>query len=78
MLMGIGCRMVAVTNASRMTVRGAYIHHGCILAEDCAMLYSGNIYTNGTTWERIFLHDSGQVRIRSLDNVSLADGCLYC
>ena len=52
------------TNASRMRVTGAYIHHGCILAEDCALLYSGDVYLNGTTWDKSVLHDSGQMCLR--------------
>jgi hypothetical protein len=56
------------TNASRMTVVGAYIHHGCILAEDCALLYTGQIYVNGSVWRRCFLHDSGQMCLRFDDH----------
>ena len=56
------------TNASRMTVTGAYIHHGCILAEDCALLYTGNIYLNGSTWGKSILHDSGQMCLRFDDH----------
>ena len=59
---------VFMQNASRMTVKGAYIHHGCILAEDCALLYTGNIYTNGTSWSYSFLHDSGQMCMRFDDH----------
>ena len=59
---------VYFTNASRMTVTGCYIHHGCILAEDCALLYSGNIYLNGTVWSRSFLHHSGQMCMRFDDH----------
>ena len=56
------------TNASRMSVTGAYIHHGCILAEDCALLYTGNIYLNGSTWDHSILHDSGQICMRFDDH----------
>jgi hypothetical protein len=59
---------VFMQNASRMTVRGAYIHHGCILAEDCALLYTGNFYANGTSWSHSFLHDSGQMCMRFDDH----------
>ena len=50
---------------AQVTVDRAYVHHGCILAEDCALLYAGGASSNGTVWRRSVLHDSGMMCARA-------------